>query len=225
VHRSLELFATLSCLVGCTSQGSGNTADGGMVLGDDAAIPGDAAAADGLLSSDATITGPDVVSPDAASRADDGAGQQADAECVPAELPSPTCNTIVASGAVVTSSSQSGSPPEAQGGIIPDGTYVLVSSTYYGGYSPPADFQTTWVVCGDHWDVAENALGPDGGGGEIVHADFTVSVQDAGIVLTQTCNSIANNYSEMRGFTVSGNQITFVQSTNGLTLVSTFDRQ
>jgi len=201
MYRSLGSFATLVCVVqglvaGCASKSSGNVGDSGMVVGEEGGGTSDGAAlGDGSPSTDAAIVGPDAANPDAASLAGDGAGQNGDAECQPAELPSPTCNAIAASGTVVTSSSLSGSPPTPQGGAVTDGTYVLVSSTYYAASPPPAQFQTTWVICGEHWDVAENAFGPDGGGGETIHVDFTASAQDGGIVLTQTCNSLPNNYS------------------------------
>src|ERR1700677_5069595 len=148
MRSSLERGATLGCaglcvVAACSSGGSGVAVDGGGALGADGAFTTDgsaptdgAAPADGALSSDGG-----TVPPDASGEAGDAAGQGGDAACAPEELPSPTCNAIVSGGSVVTSTSSSGSPPEAQGGAIPDGTYVLVSSTYYGGYSAPADFQ------------------------------------------------------------------------------------
>jgi hypothetical protein len=65
----------------------------------------------------------------------------------------------------------------------------------------------------------------DGGGETTVHIDFTASVQGSAVTLAQTCSSDQVDYSMTRTFTVSGNQLTFQRSVNGLTLVSTFNRQ
>lgn len=102
-----------------------------------------------------------------------------------------------------------------------------MASTYYGGYSPAEGFQTTWVICGSHWDVAETVSGTDGGEFTLLtlRADFEASIQGVDVSLTQTCSSDQADHSGMRTFTVSGDQLTFQQSLNGLTLVSTFNLQ
>jgi len=44
-----------------------------------------------------------------------------------------------------------------RGGATEDGTYVLVSSTFYGSGSLPEADRITWLVCGTAWATAQEA--------------------------------------------------------------------
>jgi hypothetical protein len=96
--------------------------------------------------------------------------------------------------------------------------------TYYGGSASPQTVQTTWVICGDHWDVADNIIASDGDVTRI-HVNYTASVHGSSIALNPTCASQESLNAATRDFSVSGNQATFFQNVAGHTLVSVFARQ
>ncbi len=108
-----------------------------------------------------------------------------------------------------------------------DGTYVLQSSTWYGVCQPPDTYQTTWVLCGNHWDLAQHVTVPDAG--EIsVQLNFTSTVQSPSVTLTPACSSLAAyDVVLAREFTVSGDQVTFIEShdNDASVLVGVYDRQ
>jgi hypothetical protein len=207
--RSTYLFLVIPslCGIGCSDKsppGGGATSEDGGNIGDAAA---DVAAAS-----------------DGATPAEDS-GSSGDAACVSSELSAPECNSVVPSGPLVVSTSSSATAPTAGGGSLTDGTYVLESSTYYGGSQASETFQTTWVICGSHWDVAENFITADGGESSLA-VNYLATVQGSSVTLNPTCSSIAGNDTAMtRSFTVSGDQLTFIQSISGLTLVGSYVRQ
>ena len=161
----------------------------------------------------------------------DASRVQGNGACVPPELSAPICNSITATGALVPLASASGNPPLPTGGKIVDGTYVLVSSALYGGNGSDAPSQTTWVICGSHWSIGENTSAVTEQNGQVSstpltrHMSFSASISGASVVLTQVCSSDQVNYSHTRQFSVSGNRLTFFQSSDGTTLATTYERQ
>jgi hypothetical protein len=214
-------FASVAalCFAGCTGSSQGSAPpDGG---GDGDSSSSDGGATDSANRGD-TATGEAATGSDGASGGDSPSGEDlGDAACPLDQLPSPTCNSIVASGPVVTTSFSPGTVPQSQGGIVPDGTYVLQSSTYYDGSGASDTFQTTWVICGDQWDVAYNVM--TDGGAFRVHVNYTATLQGSEVALNPSCASMPSVNSPLTfGFSVSSGQITFSQDVEALVLVSTF---
>jgi hypothetical protein len=76
-------------------------------------------------------------------------------------LPSPDCNQVTVSGPPIVPTCASGEPPTAHGGTVPDGLYVLESTTFYGG-CPSITQNTgwvTWIVCGNDWVTEDDFPG------------------------------------------------------------------
>jgi hypothetical protein len=213
------------CFAGCTGGGDGSPSTSGGPDGD--SPPSDGAATDSAnggetaTAGDANRDGPTTTS-EASTGVDAPIGDGP--ACPVGELPSPMCNAIVASGPRVTTTFSSGTVPESGGGVVPDGTYVLESSTFYDGTVAPEMFQTTWLICGDQWDVGYNVTVD--GGELVVHADYTATVQGSEVALKPTCASVESVYASLTfGFSVLGGGITFSQDVQGLVLVSSFSRQ
>jgi hypothetical protein len=72
---------------------------------------------------------------------------------------------VTVSGPAVVATCANGEPPTAHGGTVPDGLYVLQSTTFYGACpSIPANTGwVTWIVCGDAWVTQNLFPGTDGG--------------------------------------------------------------
>jgi hypothetical protein len=193
--------------------------------GSDAALAGDSArGADEADAPEST----DAVASDAftGSMQDGGA-------CVLTENDAGTCNALTASGPMILATCTSATPPEPQGGAILDGTYILDAFVHYGGCPATPDIaSTTWALCGDRWDVAQlvPADPEDAGAGTlpILRLNFTTTVANAMVDYTLVCQNIAASDLPQRGYTVSGNHLTFIYPdpvTPGATEVSDYTRQ
>jgi hypothetical protein len=208
-------------IAACSSSGGGqgSTPDAGS----DVSSGGDGPTTNDSATGGDTGTGNDSPAGDGPVGPGDAAG---DASCAVIELPSPMCNDIVASGPLVMTTTSAGTPPQPQGGAVADGTYVLQTATYYGGSPSMQTFQTTWVICGDSWDVIDNLIAADGGVTPI-HVNYTASVQGSAIVLNPRCASLQSVNTSMNvSFSVSGGQLTLFQTVQGgVMLVSAFAGQ
>jgi hypothetical protein len=161
----------------------------------------------------------------------DGSGGGPDAPesdgttCSITENDAGTCSSVVASGPMITATCSSGEPPQAQGGTVEDGTYVLSAVTHYGTCPPTADMaSTTWVICGDHWDVAQLSPVPDAALTPIVRLNFLASIQGTTIDFTLACGNTTGGVT-MRGYSSSGGKLTFVYSVNSEVTVSEYVKQ
>ena len=126
-------------------------------------------------------------------------------------------------------------PPQPQGGTVEDGTYVLEAFTHYGGCpTAPEISNTTWSICGDHWDVAQvvpmNSENVDAGLLPILRLDFAATFQGASVSLALSCEPSNTSASSLaaRGYTASSTSLTFIYpdpNTDGAIEVSHYARQ
>ena len=91
------------------------------------------------------------------------------------------CNTLTATQSITPTCAEAGAPAFT-GGVIADGDYVLVSSTYYGDCSAaPNRTAITYRICGDQWQLA-------GDGTRSLSLNRTVSHTGAtSLSFTDTC--------------------------------------
>jgi hypothetical protein len=111
---------------------------------------------------------------------------------------------------------------------VADGTYVLQSSTWYGVCQPPETFQTTWVLCGNHWDVAQHVTTALDAGETSLQVNFISTVESPSVTVNPSCSSLAAyDVALTRDFTVSGSHLTFIESrdNDASVLVGVYDRQ
>jgi hypothetical protein len=129
-----------------------------------------------------------------------------------AELDSGTCNDIALSTNVVTEICASGEPPQAVGGTIPDGVYILQSVAIYGQANcAPTQVATAWNICGDRWDVAQRS--PSDGGETDYRLSYVATVAASSVSLTPTCESVISGVATMtRDFSVTPNGFAFITS-------------
>jgi hypothetical protein len=155
--------------------------------------------------------------------------------CPAAENDAGTCNAIDATGPTIVSTCLSAEPPQPQGGMIEDGTYVLESIAFYGGCpSTPEATSTTWLLCGTHWDVAQltprSPTDPDAGTLPILRLNFEVAVQLTSVSFTLACVPTDTSALDLasRQYTATSTHLTFVYpapSFAGATEVSVYARQ
>lgn len=160
--------------------------------------------------------GPDVVTFDVAARdvvVDTVSPIEAAPACTPTVAPDPDsgdmCNDLVAVGAEVPIVCDTTDPaPTPAGGTIVEGTYVLASSTFYGG-CPFAGEQDriTWNICGDAWGTVQEITLANSGP---VTSTFDLSVarQPNSLVLTPTCGP-QNTSQTTFGYTATPTTLTF----------------
>jgi hypothetical protein len=216
-------FGLAAVFVGCGSSSAG--APGGDA-GDAAVFVGDTE-----VTSDADQGGGDVSSGDggageaSTTGSDDGQGAVdtgSTGQCPLTEVFALPCNVLSPSGSVVTSTCSSAEPPQAQGGTVADGTYVLESVTWYGTCQPAEAVQSVWVVCGGLWDVATNAPGTDAG---LIHTNYTSAVQGTAVTLNPICSSGGSMPGVMHDYTVSGRHLAMTTSYGASILVSVYTLQ
>jgi len=71
--------------------------------------------------------------------------------------------------------------------VITDGTYILVSSTFYGTCQGPEQDRSTWQICGNDWEtIQESTLS-----GATTHQDMSTMATPAGagVMLRVTCGN------------------------------------
>jgi hypothetical protein len=82
-------------------------------------------------------------------------------QCTPSPPDGGACNALLPPPSSVTVQCDTTQPvPAPIGGVIRDGTYVMVSSTYYsnGGTCAAAEVdETMWRVCGTSWQTAQTS--------------------------------------------------------------------
>ena len=188
-HAAAALLALAP--VGCGSTPAAGVSDAGPVYegggwpGADTGPGADGAVDGGYGTSDS-------------SRAPDSSGGHY--ACPLSEMLPPQCNPLAPSGPLVTSSCSSSEPPQAQGGTIADGTYVMQSAIWYGGCQPAATVQSTWQMCGGLWYNAESIAGSDAGTSE---TNYTSAVEGSKVILNPTCASQGGQAGLAHDFTAS----------------------
>jgi hypothetical protein len=113
---------------------------------------------------------------------------------VPACMPSPfdggACNSVAVPPSTVVVDCDATDPvPAPLGGVIHDGTYRLISATYYadGNDCPePETDGVTWDVCGASWQISQNDL-VDGQAQSPLVANATVVATGSSLAITLTC--------------------------------------
>ncbi len=204
---SLTCVIVAVCATGCGSSSSGdaNLADG--------------SGAEDARSADDASGGSSGGSRDDAASGDDGGSSAFDAyvACTVDENDAGTCNSIVPMPLLITATCSTAEPPQATGGTIVNGTYVLDGYVHYG-YCPttPDIAATTWSLCGDAWDVSQLAprmpTNVDAGLLPPVVYDFRVTVTGATVAFYQSCaaTSEGNVTLGTRGYTATAHDLTFI---------------
>lgn len=108
---------------------------------------------------------------------------------------SAACASVPLQGPPIVSTCLDAEPPQPQGGVVADGTYVLESMTYYGACPPsPDQARQTWVISGNEWDTAQEVPttgDPDAGTRVWQVATTGMTEQDASAVEIVTCGPAA----------------------------------
>ena len=199
---------------------SGLPACGGDDRGTEA-MHGDGGDAEAASSGDVAV-GP---SGDASMAADADGGVAA---CVPSETDGGSCNAIDAIAPMVAATCSMAEPPQATGGVIEDGLYVLQAFTYYGVCPTAPDVVSTiWQICGNHWDVVQVGVSlNDGGPLAPARFNFLTAVQPPSVEYLQSCGATVTL--GLRAYTASPGHLMFVYpdaTTPGRTFVSVFAKQ
>ncbi len=207
---------------------------------DGSAEPTDATRAEGSADDGPAHDGPIDAGPTDAARDSsvvDGAAAAPDASatCPIAENDAGTCNVVDPVGPFVQATCSTAEPPQVQGGVVEDGTYVLQTFTYYGTCPPQAQVaSTTWAICQDHWDVAQSVLlnpsNPEAGVTPVLRLNYTTSIQGSTVTFTSACvsNNVSSSGLSPRGYTATPGHLTFVYpdtSNPSTVFVSTYTRQ
>jgi predicted small lipoprotein YifL len=148
-----------------------------------------------LFDVEATDVGPDVEIPDAnapeVEAPDTSLPEATPDEGPPCMPPTPTataCNDLTPSGQPVTVQCAAGAPPPPTGGTVTDGTYEMVSSTFFGSDCPVDDVeQIVWTTCGPYWTTAEVLMGDVQTNSIYVNGSATFG--GASVTLTTTCST------------------------------------
>jgi hypothetical protein len=236
-HALVAVLVAVASAMACSSKSStgseGNTAsdggspgveDGGGNASSDGSTAADGSTADGSTPPPVTDSSSNGSGPDAS----DGTTSS----CASSDTDAGTCNSVEATGLGVVSTCASGEPPQAQGGAIANGVYVLESSTFYGGCpATPEATRSTWAICGSEWDLADvQYLVPtdlDAGILPALHANFTADVASSSVSFTAGCETETASLAA-RPYTATSTQLTFIYSDSaapGAIHVSVYTRQ
>jgi hypothetical protein len=113
----------------------------------------------------------------------------------PACMPSPpgsgsACNSITAPASTIAVTCNTTDPvPAALGGVIHDGTYRMISATYYGDGAAcptPETDGVTWDICGPSWQISQNDS-VNGQPQAPLVANATVVATGSSLTITLTC--------------------------------------
>ena len=161
---------------GGSGSGSGGSS-GGSSGGHDAMAVGDDSDATTLPPQDAAMA-PEVTVP----------------ACMPSPADGGACNSIEAPASSINVTCDTADPvPAALGGVIRDGTYRLISATFYGDGAAcptPETDGVTWDICGSSWQIAQNDSVNGAPQPELV-ANATVVATGASLAITITCGLTA----------------------------------
>jgi hypothetical protein len=152
-----------------------------------------------LFDVEAADAGQDVETPDAnvpeVSAPETSLPEATPDEGPPCMPPTPTataCNDLTPSGLPITIQCAAGTPPVPSGGNVVDGTYEMVSSTFFGSSCPMDDVeQIVWTTCGPYWTTAEILMGsvPK----TLLYINGTVAFEGGGVTLTPSCSTNSVN--------------------------------
>jgi hypothetical protein len=120
------------------------------------------------------------------------------------------CNTVAYAGPAVAIMTSSAALPTPAGGTIADGTYALVSDTYYAGRSTSdTSRRVTARVQGGTLQVEVST-----NGGADYHLNFSFSTSGSAFTMTPTCSPVPVG-SLPDGFSASGATFALINSRNG----------
>jgi hypothetical protein len=105
--------------------------------------------------------------------------------CVPVSPSEGVCNTLLLSGPRVAVACAPGMPPAPSGGTVADGTYVMVSSNFYGTPCIQDQERIVWSVCGTSWATSEEIT--TGGTTTTRLFDGTVAFAGTSFTFSPTC--------------------------------------
>jgi hypothetical protein len=132
------------------------------------------------------------------------------------------CNTIIPAGPVATSTCSSAALPQAQGGTIADGTYVLQNATWYGLCQPAQTVQATWVICGGLWNLGEDSSEVDAGTLQVNYSETTTGMS---VSLNPICSSQGPMAGMMRGYSAAAGTLSLFTTYGSSTLVTVYKAQ
>jgi hypothetical protein len=117
---------------------------------------------------------------DSGSDSDSGSGSDADSGSDSgSDASPPACSTLTADGPAVADTAGTGTPPDATGGPVFEGTYWLTARTNYGGTPDARLLQRTLVVTTAGWTVVEGRSSGDAGVSAFTSRAGTWSLTDA----------------------------------------------
>jgi hypothetical protein len=216
----------VGALASCGSSSSVPPSDGGVDTGSgqDTGLPPNVDAAADTGSPPTSDSGGDsAIEASGEEAGGDGGGCQ-----LPPEGTAPVCFTgfpQVASTVVMTDC-MSGSPPQAQGGTIPDGIYDLLIRAEYSSTCPMAPAESaTLVICAGQWDwVVLYDPATDGGvAGSTYEYNYAAAPGATSVALTSQCQSDLGHTNETLGYTyTSGGQLVLISMTG---VVSTYAKR
>lgn len=149
--------------------------------------------------------------------------------CTPSPPDGGACNALVPPASAVTVQCDATAPvPAPVGGVIRDGTYVMVSSTAYanGGACPTAEADNTmWRICGTSWQTAQTSA-VTGSPPYTLIGNIAAVTTGTTLTLTVTCGITPPPAPFTFGYDASGNTLRLhINGTAAVGRIDTFQRQ
>jgi hypothetical protein len=213
-----------------TACGDGSTSETGP---SDGAIMSEAGSLDAKSSPEGSASTDGASSPnDGAPTGADGASIDGGACTFPTTAPAPQCfaaSTILPSSRTpIASLCASGDPPQPEGGVVPDGIYILTAREIYSSTcgSVPG-YEIGIIMCSGRWLMTIIVANDAGPSNDSVIYDYSEVRQGDSFVLTQVCSTSDNADAGTTtvGYTYSSGQLTLDWTSSGQEIVETYVKE
>jgi hypothetical protein len=210
-----------------TACGGGSTSETSQ--SDGAVMTSEAGSLDANSSPEGSASTDGASSPnDGAPTGTDGASIDGGACTFPTTAPAPQCfaaSTILPSSRTpIASICASGDPSQPEGGVVPDGIYILTAREIYGTCSSVPGYEIGIVMCSGRWLMTIIVANDAGPSNDFVIYDYSEVQQGTSFVLTQVCSTSANAPAGTTtvGYTYSSGQLTLYWTSSGQETVETY---